>query len=257
MAGPTLRALACRRPVLGTFVKLPRPEVVDVLAAAGLDFLICDTEHAQIDEREARTVIQAGRSAGIPVVVRVASLDPGQLNRYLEAGADGIQLSGVTTAVEAERLNRSLRYPPAGQRGLSLAQPAARYGATPVREYLDTSNNETLGIGQLESDRYDDPLDTIMAGLDIAFVGPMDLSVDLGVPGQTQAPAVVAKIAEIEDAARTTETPLGIFAANAADARRAIGAGYRYVAVGSDLAVLAAAAKDRFAALVEEVGDGG
>lgn len=254
MSGSGLRSLVLERPAIGTFVKLPQPEVVDILAISGLDFLICDTEHAQIDETGARTVIQAGRAAGIPVVVRVPTLDQGQTNRLLEAGAAGIQLSGTTSAAKADELRRLTTYPPGGQRGLSTAQPAARFGTIPLAEYIAASNEEILRIGQLESAQYDDPLEAIVAALDIAFIGTMDLSVDLGVPGQVGDPTVQAKIGDIEAAAHRTGTPLGIFAASAAEAEKAVAAGYRYIAVASDLALLTAAAQDRFAVLVDAVG---
>ncbi|MFI7124707.1 HpcH/HpaI aldolase/citrate lyase family protein [Nonomuraea sp. NPDC050153] len=251
---PGLRSLIRERPAIGTFLKLPQPEVVEVLAIAGLDFLICDTEHAQIDESGARTVIQAGRAAGIPIVVRVPTIDSGQINRLLEAGAAGIQLSSTTSADRAGKLSGFTTYPPAGLRGLSTAQSSARFGTIPLADYLALSNDQVLRVGQLESARYDDPLDDIMSSLDIAFIGTMDLSVDLGVPGQVGASVVQAKIGEIEAAARRAGTPLGIFAATAAEAERAVAAGYRYIAVASDLALLTTAAEERFTVLMEAVG---
>jgi 2-dehydro-3-deoxyglucarate aldolase/4-hydroxy-2-oxoheptanedioate aldolase len=156
---------------------------------------------------------------------------------------------------KARDLSRFTTYPPVGQRGLSTAQPAARFGTIPLAEYLAASNEETLRIGQLESAWYDDPVDAIVSILDIAFIGTMDLSVDLGFPGQTNAPKVQDMIAEIEAAARRTDTPLGIFASSAVEAKRAIDAGYRYIAVASDLALLTEAARDRFAPLIEAVGE--
>lgn len=237
------------RPAIGTFLKLPRPEVVDILAIAGLDFLVCDTEHGQISEPEVREVIIAGRAARIPVVVRVPALEGGSVNRLLEAGAAGIQLAGVTTKAQAGELGRITRYPPDGTRGVSTAQPAAAYGTIPLPQYLATSNAAILRIGQLESATYADPLDEITAGLDIAFIGVMDLSVDLGVPGSTDAPQVRQRIAEIAAAAHRSGTILGTFAATASAAAEAIRSGCRYVAVGSDLAWLAGAAQGVLAEL--------
>jgi len=236
---------------VGTFLKLPRPEVVEVLALTGLDFVICDTEHGKLGESEAYAVIQAGRTAGIAVTVRVPTLDRGQVNRLLEAGAAGIQLSGVTAVAEAARLRELSNYPPAGTRSLSTAQPSARYGTIPVTEYLSASNRDTLRIGQLETARYLDPLEDIIAALDLAFIGVMDLSVDLGCPGQTGAPEVRAQIQRIEAAAKSAGTPLGTFAANPQDARAALEAGYRYVALASDLALLTAAARGQFEGLTK------
>ncbi|MGW3472364.1 HpcH/HpaI aldolase family protein [Saccharopolyspora sp. NPDC000995] len=239
------------RPVLGTFLKLPRPEVVEVLAIAGLDFVICDTEHGQITETDAHAVIQAGRAAGVAVTVRVPTPDRGQVNRLLEAGAAGIQLSGVTSASQATQLRELTSYPPAGTRSLSTAQPAARYGSIPLPQYLSAANTGTLRIGQLETARYADPLEDILAALDLAFIGVMDLSVDLGCAGDTDAPQVRTQIERIETAARSTGTPLGTFAATTQAARTALDAGYRYIALASDLALLTSAARARFEGLID------
>jgi 2-keto-3-deoxy-L-rhamnonate aldolase RhmA len=240
-----------RRPVIGTFLKLPRPEVVEVLALAGLDFLICDTEHGQISETDAAAVIQAGRSAGIAVTVRVPTLQRGQVNRLLEAGAAGIQLSGVTSRASSLELRGLTSYPPEGSRSVSTAQPAARYGTIPLAEYLVDSNTATLRIGQLESAVYADPVEDIVAELDVAFLGVLDLSVDLGCPGDTAGREVRAVVERIERAANATNTPLGTFAGTPDDARRALDAGYRYIALSSDLAALTSAAREQFAGLVD------
>jgi 2-keto-3-deoxy-L-rhamnonate aldolase RhmA len=245
-----LKARMAERPVIGTFLKLPRPEVVEVLALAGLDFVICDTEHGQISETDAHTVIQAGRAAGIAVTVRVPTLDRGQVNRLLEAGAAGIQLSGVTSRASAVELRELTSYPPAGSRSLSTAQPAARYGTVPLADYLDGSNAGTLRIGQLESASYADPLEDMVAALDVAFIGVLDLSVDLGRAGDTAAPEVRAVISRIEAAAGATGTRLGTFAATPQDAKAARDTGYSYIALSSDLAALTSAARQQFAGLV-------
>lgn len=246
---PSLRQLLVERPVVGTFVKVPRPEIVDVLAQHGLDFLICDTEHGQINSGAVTTVLQAGRAAGISITVRVPTINRGQINRILEAGAAGIQLSTVTSAADASSLRDVTTYPPGGSRSLSTAQPAAQYGALPLPEYLMTSNRDSLRIGQLETAHYADPLEAIIAPLDIAFIGVMDLSVAAGYPGETSHPVVLEQVARIEHAARATGVPLGTFANSVEDAERAIEHGYRYVAVTSDLALLSAGAKSAFASL--------
>src|SRR6185312_6346961 len=87
-----LREKLNARAVIGTFLKLGRREVIEILAIAGLDFVICDLEHSQITEQEAGNMITAGRACDLPVIVRLAHFDPGQVNRLLEAGAAGIQL---------------------------------------------------------------------------------------------------------------------------------------------------------------------
>jgi 2-keto-3-deoxy-L-rhamnonate aldolase RhmA len=231
------------RAVLGTFVKLGRREVIEILALAGLDFAICDLEHSQITEAEAGHMIAAGRSCGLPIIVRVAHFHPGQINRLLEAGAAGIQLPQVQTREQVSALRAACKYPPEGSRSMSLAQPAAGYGSEPLVEYLERSNREVLLVGQLETRELEQPLTILIEGLDVAFIGSLDLTVDMGVPGKLEDPAVQNRLREIERAATTANVHFGIYADSPARAAQAATAGYRMIALSSDLGALAAAAK--------------
>src|ERR1043166_1599676 len=231
------------RAVLGTFVKLGRREVVEILALAGLDFAICDLEHSQITEADAGNMIAAGRSCGLPIIVRVAHFDPGHINRLLEAGAAGIQLPQVQTREQVAALRAACKYPPEGSRSVSLAQPAAGYGSEPLVEYLQRSNREVLLVGQLETRELEQPLTSLIEGLDVAFIGSLDLTVDMGVPGKLDDPAVQNRLRTIEHAAASAKVHLGIYADSPARAAQAAAAGYRMIALSSDLGALAAAAK--------------
>ncbi|HET9365185.1 MAG TPA: aldolase/citrate lyase family protein, partial [Candidatus Angelobacter sp.] len=231
------------RAVTGTFVKLGRREVIDILALAGLDFAICDLEHSQITEQEAGDLITAGRACAFPVIVRVAHFDSGQINRLLEAGAAGIQLPQVQTREQASAFRAACKYPPEGSRSLSLAQPAAGYGSEPLMEYIHRSNQEVLLVGQLESKELERPLSALIEGLDIVFIGSLDLTVDMGAPGKLDDPAVQQRIREIEEAAAAAKVHLGIYADSPARAAQAAAAGYRMIALSSDLGALAGSVK--------------
>ncbi len=238
-----LRSKINSRSVLGTFVKLGRREVIEILALAGLDFAICDLEHSQITEAEAGHMIAAGRSCGLPVIVRIAHFDPGEINRLLEAGAAGIQLPQVQAREQVAALRAACKYPPQGSRSVSLAQPAADYGAEPLLEYLVRSNREVLLVGQLETRELEKPLPALLQGLDVAFIGSLDLTVDMGVPGKLDDPQVQQRLREIEAAAASASVHLGIYADSPARAAQAAAAGYRMIALSSDLGALAAATK--------------
>lgn len=225
-------------PVLGTFLKLPRQEVVEILSRQGFDFVICDLEHAQMDERDARLVILAGRAVGLPVIVRVASPDRGVINRLLECGAEGIQLPRTKSPEDTGRLRDLMTYPPDGSRSVSQAQPAAGFGAEALAAYLQRSNSSVLTIGQFETAHLVEPLDEAVKALDVAFIGSVDLSVDVGCPGDLGAPEVQQRIALVEEACGRTGTALGVFAGTAEEARTALSTGYRYIALASDLALL-------------------
>jgi 2-keto-3-deoxy-L-rhamnonate aldolase RhmA len=249
MTGPELLNARLRQaPVIGTFVKLPRPEVIDVLALAGFDFAVCDYEHGQMDERAVLATVRAGDKLDLPVVVRVAAPDRGLVNRILEAGAAGIQLARADGRASLELMDL-LRYPPRGTRSLSLAQPAAGYGSMPIDEYVERANEFSLGVGQFETPDYAEHLDDAVAALDVAFIGPTDLSLGLGEKGRAGGPKLEAAVAKIERAASRSNTPLGVFAEGNAGALDAIGRGYGYIVVASDIAMLKVGAREALAGL--------
>lgn len=226
-------------PLLGTFIKLAGFEPLDLVARAGFDFAVIDLEHSQLDVSEARRAVRHCATIGLPAVVRVPAIDEGLINRLLEVGAAGVQLSSLRRSLEAARLCRAMRYPPDGQRSVSSAQPAADYGRLPLRDYLAaTAASPPLVIGQIETHETDDPLEEILAHLDLAFLGMTDLSVDLGAPGEVDDARVVARIAEVAGAATRAGVVLGGFAGNRATACKLQAAGARYLILGSDLQIL-------------------
>jgi 4-hydroxy-2-oxoheptanedioate aldolase len=219
-----MRAALRDRRLAGSFVKLPALEVIEI-AAAELDFAVVDLEHSQLAEADALRLVRHAWALGFPAIVRLHALDRALVNRLLEAGAAGIQLSSVRSAREVAALRDACLYAPAGTRSISLAHPLARYGATPLRDYL-AEQEPPLVVAQLETATTDDPLETILAaGVDVAFVGITDLSVDLGLDAER----VEARVAEIAAAASAADVVLGGFGA---DER------WRYAVASSDLALL-------------------
>lgn len=251
MLGTEFRQKLGRQACFGTFLKLPRPEVVDLLALAGFDFVICDMEHAQITESEARTVIRAAVAAHLPVVVRLPDPEQGIVNRLLEAGAVGIQMPRLRTTEHTRRLHAMTHFPPRGVRSVGNANPLAGYGTVGATTYLQRADANVLLVGQFETRQIDDPIAPMLDGLDVAFIGPMDLSVDFGVPGQFGDPAVQARIAQIEAAVAPTSTVMGAFAGSVEAARQYVAKGYRYVAVSGDVSLLLGAARTMVQALRE------
>jgi 4-hydroxy-2-oxoheptanedioate aldolase len=218
--------------IVGTFVKLGALEVIDLIAASTLDFAIVDLEHSQLGEAEALRLIRHASASDLPVVVRVPSCDAGQVNRLLEAGAAGIQLSTVRSVGQVDALVAATRYAPAGRRSVSLAHPAAGYGATGLRDLVIAA--PPLLVGQIETARTDDPLEDILrAGLDVAFLGLTDLEVDLGFDPER----LRSRVTEVAAATDACGIVLGAFAATTGQ----IPAGARYIALSSDVAMMRSA----------------
>jgi len=218
-----LEALSSRR-LIGTFVKLPALESIDVCAAS-LDFCVVDHEHSQLAEADVLRLVRHAQAIGFPAVVRIPEVERGLINRLLEAGAAGIQLSSVRRVADVRALREATRYAPAGTRSISLAHPAARYGAVPLRDYVQDARRPLLVI-QLETRETDDPLPEICgAGADVVFLGLTDLLVDCSLDDE----AARARADEIAAAAAGAGTVLGGFGT---DER------FRYSVVSSDVALL-------------------
>jgi 4-hydroxy-2-oxoheptanedioate aldolase len=236
--GSFLRRLREAR-VLGTFVKLPAVEVLEIAAWSGFDFVVVDLEHSQLSAAEAMELVRHAHALGFPALVRLPACDSGLVNRLLEGGAAGIQLSSVQSAEQVKDLVSATRYPPAGRRSVSLAHPVAGYGARPLKEVV--AGEQTVLVGQIETAETHDPLDVILsAGLDVAFVGTTDLLVDL----EFDRERLAARVEEIRKAAQVAGVVLGTFAGH----REEIGREFGYVVASSDIAILQGGMK----ALAEE-----
>ena len=151
-------ALQDGRRLRGTFVKLPSVEVVE-MAAGALDFAVVDLEHSQLAEGDALRLLHHAWALGFPAVLRVPELDRGLVNRALEAGAAGIQLSSVRSAVDVHELRDACLYAPQGTRSVSLAHSLAAFGGTTLNDYL-ASVAAPLVVIQIETAETDDPLET-------------------------------------------------------------------------------------------------
>jgi len=210
--------------LVGTFVKLPALESVEICAQS-LDFCVVDYEHSQLSEADVLRLVRHAAAVGFAAVVRVPEVDRGLVNRLLEAGAAGIQLSSVRRVAEVRALASAAAYAPGGSRSISLAHPRARYGAVPLREYL-ASSEAPLVVIQLETrDTDDPPAELCRAVADVAFLGLTDLLVDCGLDEG----AASARADELVGAVAEAGIALGGFGAEER---------FRYAVVSSDVALL-------------------
>ncbi|PZT90985.1 MAG: hypothetical protein DI630_30070 [Gordonia sp. (in: high G+C Gram-positive bacteria)] len=235
-----LRArLAGAVPALGTMVKIDDFSVLDIARSAGFDFVVIDGEHSQLGDRGISRMLRYALALRLPALVRMAALDPGAVNRVLEAGAVGIQLSNVDARSQVDDLVNATRYAPGGTRSISLAHAVADHGGTPIADYLDDEARQPpLLVVQIESPHLLDPLDEIIVGVDVAFHGPTDMSVALGLGGSTDSQAYLRERLRLGDAALKAAVPTGSWISDPAALGACIDRGERYIAIGSDLQVL-------------------
>lgn len=236
-------AILAGRQQVGLWLTLSNGYAAEVVAGAGFDWLLLDTEHSPGDVLTVMAQLQA--LSGYPdvsPVVRPASNDPVLIKRLLDIGAQSLLIPYVQSAEEAAAAVAATRYPPAGIRGVSALTRATRFGR--ISDYARTADGEACLLVQIETQRGLDALEDIAAveGVDGLFVGPGDLAASLGHIGALDHPAVVAAV---EDAIRrivAAGKPAGILTSDPAFAERCIALGASFTAVGVDAGLLARAA---------------
>jgi 4-hydroxy-2-oxoheptanedioate aldolase len=239
--GRLRRRVAAGEPTLGTFAGTASPVTGEVCAASGVDWLLLDLEHGAGGEEQVRALVPAAAAYGVPTVVRVESAARVRIGRVLDFGAAGVMLPRLNSADKVAAAMRHLRYPPDGDRGVATYNRACRFGLDPAA--LTRSNDEVLGVVQIESAAAIVEVDKIAAldGVDVLFVGPRDLSHDLGVPGDLTAPSYLAALDIVRRAARHHAKACGLLVNDGAAAAARIAEGWTFVAIGSDSTLLAAA----------------
>jgi 4-hydroxy-2-oxoheptanedioate aldolase len=246
--GALRRRLADGDTTLGTFVGMASATATEVCAAAGADWVLIDLEHGAGSEDVIRDSVLAAGSYGVPTVVRVESGARIRIGRVLDQGAAGVMVPRVEKPDDLVDVLSHLRYPPHGDRGVATYNRSCRWGLD--RSPLTDPTQNTLGVIQIETLAALDAVDEIAAldGVDVLFIGPLDLSFALGVPLEFDSPEFVAATGRVLDAAAAHGKTAGILAANAALAARFVERGFRFVAIGSDSTMLAAALSEAFAA---------
>jgi 4-hydroxy-2-oxoheptanedioate aldolase len=236
------RALARGALQIGLWSTLCSNLGAEIVAHAGFDWILLDTEHSPNELPGLVQQLQAmGRGTAAPVV-RAAWNDPVLIKRILDIGAQSVLLPYVQTAAEAQRAVQSVRYPPRGFRGVSAGSRASLYGR--VKDYLRGADGEICLIVQVETRAALEQLEAIAAveGIDGVFIGPADLAASLGHLGDPQHPEVQTALRDAAARLGRAGKAAGILTAVEADARRYIEWGYRFVAVGVDTALLAKSA---------------
>lgn len=234
-------------PAVGLWISLASAAVVEVTASAGPDWLLIDTEHSPAEGETVEHMIRAMKGTAVVPLVRVAANDPALIKKALDRGALGILVPLVGTPEHARAAVAASTYPPAGVRGVAGTR-ANRYGAD-LPQYFAEWNREVLVACQVETRDGLENVDAIAAtpGLDVVFVGPNDLSAALGCFRQFDHPAFLRALDRILAACRRAGVAAGYMAAGAEEVLARVDQGFRFVALGSDARVLAAAVRAAWA----------
>jgi 4-hydroxy-2-oxoheptanedioate aldolase len=232
-------AIAAGQLQIGLWCSLCSNIAADIVRDAGFDWLLLDTEHSPNEIPDLLGQLQAVDGGAATPIVRPAWNDIVLIKRCLDIGAPALLVPYVQNPAEAKSAVAAVRYPPRGVRGVAVSARASRYGRT--TDYLKKADSEICLLVQVETRLALDELEAIAAveGVDGVFIGPSDLSASLGHIGNPAHPDVQKALEDAATRLKAVGRPAGILTGNEDEIRRYIGWGYTFVAVGSDVGLLA------------------
>lgn len=234
-------------PSIGSWMSMAHPSIAEILAMAGYDWVVIETEHTAIDVSEVLRLIIAIEQRGAVPLVRLAWNDPIQAKAVLDSGAAGVLVPMINTRADAELAVQMTKYPPQGIRGVGLAR-AQGYGEH-FDSYVKNANDDSLLIVQIEHKDAVSNIEEILSvpGIDGTFIGPYDLSMSLGIPGQTNHPEVITAKQKVREATLARGLIAGVHFVQPGtaveDCGKAIEEGYRFIALGTDILFLGDSAR--------------
>jgi len=218
----------------GTFLNLGSATSVEIAASVGFDWLLIDLEHGSGSLADLRGMLLACRGSKSSPVVRIPSVDADTVKFVMDSGAAGVMFPYVSSVAEAERAVEAIKYPPQGKRGVAGLIRATNYGQD-WQAYFDDANDNSLVIVQIETPEAVEAAEDIAAveGVDVLFVGPLDLSVNLGCPGEFENDKLIECHRRVVTASEANGKTAGILVkSDSVQHHKDIG--FRFIALGSD-----------------------
>ncbi len=231
--------------VIGTFVCINSPAVVEIFGYAGFDFVIIDMEHGPFNFETVENMIRASEASGITPIVRTPSSEETYILRALECGAAGVQVPHVDDVKTAKSVIEAAMYFPKGMRGVSPYTKAAQYASVDPRTHMESSNSEVMTIIHIESHEGINNLPEMLdeAPVDVVFLGPYDLSQSLGIPGLVNDQRVAENIMRGIKICKEKGVSVGTFAESPENAKKWMSMGIQYIAYSVDIGIFMRAAK--------------
>jgi len=250
----TLRA---REAAVGNWLSLRDPAVAEISAELGFDFVVLDIEHTT---NTLETVVDMARATdaagtGTEAIVRLPWNDPVVVKRVLDTGVAGVMSPMVDDAADARAFVEATRYPPEGIRGVAGGR-ASRYGLE-MDDYVAEANDRVLTVAQVETESGFEHVEEIAAvdGLDGLFLGPADLSTNLGVYGEYESAEFLDAVDRVVAAAHAEDKPVATLAFGREEIERYVDRGFDFMMVGTDTSHLmggSATSKAAFEAAVDD-----
>lgn len=238
-----------REVLAGTFLNLGSATAVEIAAGAGFDWLLIDLEHGSGSFADLRAQLLACRGFEAAPIVRIPSCDPDIVKFVMDSGAAGIMFPYVADAAHAARTVDCMKYPTQGTRGVAGIIRATDFGRN-WAQYFREANEQSLVVVQIETPEAVAAANEIAAvpGVDVLFIGPLDLSVNLGQPGDFTTPAFLAAVRSVVEACQRHGKVAGILSRpELVASHRELG--LQFLALGSDSGAIVTAMQQNLRAV--------
>jgi len=244
---------------IGTMiVEIRQASVMQVMSNAGLDFVIIDNEHGTFNIESVCDLSRAARHLGVTPIVRVPEWSYAHVVQPLDAGAQAIMAPRVTEPRQVEEILQMMKYPPIGRRGSVVARGHTDLKSGSIVDAMRDANDESMLVVQIETKEALERVDDILSieGVDVALVGPTDLSVALGIAGKLTDPLLVSAIGSVIEACGRHGVYPAIHMNDLALASHWAGKGMRLVSFNSEVGVLTNALAGAVASIGSGMGRG-
>ena len=233
----------------GAWCNLGSSLTVEMAGLSGFDWILIDIEHGSGDFESLVHQLQAAGATPAAPIVRIAWNEPPRFKRVLDLGPSGVMVPYVSSADEAKLAAASMRYPPRGVRGVAKLNRACGFGKD-FDQYFVAAQDNLLTVVQIETEKAVENADEIAAvdGVDVLFVGPLDLSVGLGIPQQFDHPEFRSALAKVTAACRKAGKAAGILLMQPEKIERTIADGFTFIALASDGGLVASGLRKAAAA---------
>jgi 4-hydroxy-2-oxoheptanedioate aldolase len=228
------------------FWQLRSDEIPRLLAGAGFDWIFLDTEHGGFDLETVQDLCRVANLSGIAPIVRVGDMQYTLVARSLDCGAQGIIFPRVESPELLAQAVSWTKFPPHGVRGFGLSAAQAGYSKVTFPEMIEHANANTLVVLQIETVRAFEARDELLSipGIDAVLIGPSDLSISLGIPGQYEDARIVKTMEAIRDSCLEHKVAPGTHARSSSLAKFWKDRGMLFLSCGNELAFLHERASD-------------
>lgn len=200
--------------LIGPFVRIAKPEIIEMLAMAGYDFGVIDIEHGgAVNMNDIYPLILAAENRGLKLIARIPGVNETYIKWLLDLGIGGLQIPHIKTKEDAQKAVEFSKFHPMGERGLCRFVRAAEFSNIPKEEYISKANSKSIIILQIEGVEGAKNIEEISSveGVDVIFVGPYDLSQSMGLTGQIWHPDVATEITRIINICKKKGIETGVF----------------------------------------------